>query len=105
MLGRSVGITDDQFAAMADSADSPHFDATDKLVLRYAEVLTRDNRVDDALYAELSARFPKDELIELCMTVALAAFVNRVHATFQTNVDESTDDFLGDDAPACPIGR
>jgi hypothetical protein len=39
------------------------------------------------------------------MTVALAAFVNRVHATFQTNVDESTDDFLGDDAPACPIGR
>ena len=104
MLGRSVGITDEQFADMAESADSPHFDATDKLVLRYAEVLTRENRVNDALFAELEARFPKDELIELCMTVALAAFVNRVHATFQTNVDDSTDEALGD-APACPIGR
>ena len=104
MLGRSVGITDEQFAGMAESAGSPHFDAIDRLVLRYAEELTRENRVSDALYAELAERFPPDELLELCMTVSLAGFVNRVHATFQTNVDDSTGEYLGD-VPACPIGR
>ena len=47
---------------MADWETTPLFDATDRLVLRYAEVLTRENRVDDGLYAELEARFPREEL-------------------------------------------
>jgi alkylhydroperoxidase family enzyme len=104
MLGRSVGLTDEEMAAMADWDTTPLFDDTDRLVLRYAEVLTRENRVNDALYAELESRFPRDELIELCMTVALAAFVNRVHATFRTDVDDSTRALVGD-AQFCPIGR
>ena len=104
MLGRSVGLQDEEMAAMADWATVALFDDTDRLVLRYAEVLTRENRVSDALYAELEARFPREELLELCMTVGLAALVNRVHATFHTEVDDSTRAQVGD-APFCPIGR
>ena len=104
MLGRSVGLTDDEMAAMADTDTCPSFDATDRLVLRYSEILTRENRVSDALYAELEARFPREELVELCMTVALSAFVNRVHATFRTDVDDATSAQVGDVA-FCPIGR
>ena len=104
MLGRSVGLTDEEMAAMADWDTVPLFDDTDRLVLRYAEVLTRENRVSDALYAELEARFPREELMELCMTVGLAALVNRVHATFRTDVDESTRAQVGE-AQFCPIGR
>jgi alkylhydroperoxidase family enzyme len=104
MLGRSVGLTDNEMAAMADWDTAPVFDDTDRLVLRYAEVLTRESRVNDTLYAELEARFPREELLELCMTVALAALVNRVHATFRTDLDDSTRAQVGD-APVCPIGR
>ena len=104
MLGRSVGLKDEEMAAMADAKTSPLFDDTDRLVLHYAEVLPRENRVDDALYAALEARFPREELLELCMTVALAAFVNRVHATFRTDVDEDTRAQVGD-APVCPVGH
>ena len=104
MLGRSVGLQDEEMAAMADWATGPLFDDTDRLVLRYAEVLTRENRVSDALYAELEVQFRRDELLELCMTVGLAALVNRVHATFHTDVDDSTRAQVGD-APFCPIGR
>ena len=104
MLGRSVGLKDDEMAAMADWATAAVFDDTDRVVLRYAEVLTRENRVSDALYADLAMRFAREELLELCMAVGLAALVNRVHATFHTDVDDSTRAHVGD-APFCPIGR
>lgn len=84
--------------------DSALFDETDRLVLRYAEHLTRENRVDDDLYQALATRFPREELFELCMTVALAAMVNRVHATFRTPVDEETEEAVAEGL-ACPIGH
>ena len=89
---------------MADPQTCSSFDATDQLVLRYADVLTRENRVDDALYAELASRFSRNELLELCFSVGLSNLVNRVHATFRTDLDESTRATVGD-APVCPIGR
>jgi alkylhydroperoxidase family enzyme len=104
MLGRSVGISDEEMAAMAAAEASPLFDAVDRLVIRYAEILTRTNRVSDELFAELAARFDQQELVELCFAVGLAALVNRVHATFKTDVDEATRAEVGD-APFCPVGR
>ena len=90
-------------AAMAEPETCASLDTTDRLVLRYAEELTRHNRVNDGLYAELAAVLSQDELLELAMTVGLAAMVNRVHATFRTDVDDSTQASIAD-APACPIG-
>ena len=89
---------------MAQAEASPLFDETDKLVIRYAEVLTRTCKVSDELYRQLEARFTRDELVELCFLVGLAALVNRVHATFATDVDAMTRASVGD-APFCPIGR
>ena len=89
---------------MPEWEPSSLFDTTDRLVLRYADVLTKENRVNDKLYAELEARFPRDELVELCMTVSLAALVNRVHATFRTDLDDSTRAQVAD-APFCAIDR
>lgn len=89
---------------MAEPETCATFDDRDRLVLRYSEVLTRDNKVSDALYAELEQAFARDELVELAMTVGLSAMVNRVHATFQTDVDASTLDYVAD-GPSCPIGR
>lgn len=73
-------------------------------MLRYATILTRENRVPDDLYNSLAASFAQDELVELCFTVGLAALVNRVHATFRTELDGSTTESVGDFA-FCPIGR
>lgn len=89
---------------MSEPEASPLFDETDRLVLRYSSMLTLENRVPDDLYDELAARFSKDELVELCFTIGLSALVNRVHATFQTDLDGSTKTTVGDVA-FCPIGR
>jgi alkylhydroperoxidase family enzyme len=104
MLGRSVGLSDEEMAGMAEPATVSSFDEVDRLVLRYAETSIREIRIPDELYAKLAARFPKQELIELSMTVALASLVNRVHATFRTDLDDSTRVQVAD-GPACPIGR
>ena len=104
MLGRSIGLSDQEMAAMAEPENCLSFDGTDRLVLRYADVLTRENRVDDALYTELAACFTREELVALCFMVGLAALVNRVHATFLTDLDDTTRAAVGD-GPFCPIGR
>jgi alkylhydroperoxidase family enzyme len=104
MLGRSVGLSDNEMAGMADPASVASFDETDRLVLRYAQTSIRDVKIPDELYAKLAARFPKQQLMELAMTVALASLVNRVHATFQTDLDSSTKESVAD-GPSCPIGR
>ena len=44
------------------------------------------------------------EQVELCATVGLSAIVNRFHATFRTDVDETTVAGAGD-VSFCPIGR
>lgn len=104
MLGRSVGLANEEMAAMADWDTMPSFDEKDRLVLRFSEVLTRENRVSDELYAQLEKHFSREELVELGMTVGLSALVNRMHATFRTDVDDSTLALVGD-GPVCPIGR
>lgn len=102
MLGLSVGLSEQEIAAMGAPDQCDSFDAVDKLVLRYSEAVTKDNRVDDALYAELEAQFDRTELMELAATVGLAAMVNRMHATFRTDLDQDTQALVGD-AQACSI--
>ena len=104
MLGLGIGLTSEEIAAMGDPDSCASFDATDRLVLRYAEELTRHNRVGDDLYAALEASFDRQALIELCMAVAVSALVNRVHATFQTDVDDRTEAAVGHLA-VCSIPR
>jgi alkylhydroperoxidase family enzyme len=104
MLGRSVGLSNEEIGWMNEPESSPLFDQTDRLVLRYASMLTLENRVPDDLYNALAVCFSKDELVELCFTVGLSNLVNRVHATFLTDLDGSTKTTVGDVA-FCPIGR
>ena len=89
---------------MPEAQTSQLFDDKDKLVIRYAEVLTRTCKVSDQLYQQLQASFTREELVELCFLVGLAALVNRVHATFATDVDAATRESVGN-APFCPIGH
>ena len=102
MLGRSIGLSNEEMAELGHWESSRLFDQTDKLVLRFTDQLSRENRVDDDLFGELSARFSQPELLKLTFTIGMAGIVNRVHATFLTDVDEATLGSVGDTV-FCPL--
>ena len=89
-LGSSAGLSDEELSWLADWRNAPCFDETDRLVLTYADSLTTAVSVPDDLWDALQGRFSEKEIFELCFSVGTANLVNRVHATFLTDVDAPT---------------
>ena len=102
MLGRSVGLNDKEIEAIRNWSNSNLFSSGDQAVLAFTDALARDNRVSDEIYAALGEFLSEEEIMKLCITVSFAGLVNRVHATFLTDVDSSTLEAVSD-APYCLI--
>jgi alkylhydroperoxidase family enzyme len=70
--------TDDGEAKVHEAAkwrDSKLFSEEERLALDYAErITTTGQRVDDALFARLKARFTEAQIVELTAAVALENF-------------------------------
>ena len=70
-MGRRQGISDAQLLDLADFEASAAFDERDKLVLRYAERMTRTPvDVPDGLFADLRRHFDEREMVELTSAIA-----------------------------------
>ena len=71
-----------QIAAMDDYANSDHFDAQEKAVLRFAEQLTQNARVDADTVSELKGFLNDAQLVVLAAAVGQANFTNRFNEAF-----------------------
>lgn len=92
----------------ADQLPDGVYTPAEAAVVRYAQRSTRLEPIDDALYGELSSHFTRQQLVDICLTVGLSNMINRFHATFRTDVDDTTVRAAeeGDAAHgACPIPR
>ena len=69
-IGRDVGITDAQVAALDTYASSDLFSPVDKLVLRYTDAVTRLEEGAPAIAAELRAHLSEREVVELTFCIA-----------------------------------
>lgn len=83
--GMQEGLSEAQIANLDRYATSPHFSAREKLVLTYAERITRsDQDVDDALFARLQDEFVTPEaIVELTATVAFENFRSKFNHALQ----------------------
>ena len=80
------------------------YTAPEAAIIRYAQKSTRLEAIDDATYGALAAHFTQQQIIDICLTVGLSNMVNRFHATFQTDVDDSTlADVEAGNTGSCPI--
>ena len=87
-VGRDAGITDEQLETLAAFETSPHFDAREKAVLRYAEGMTRTPAdVSDAVFAEIQSLFSTEQIVELTAAVALENFRARFNCALKVGSD------------------
>lgn len=70
-LAREAGLSEDELKAMVDWESSDLFDETDKLVIAYADGITRTPvDVPDEVFEGLRARFDEEQLVELTAAIA-----------------------------------
>ena len=81
---RKAGVSDAKLAAVK-SGDLAAFDDAERLVLEYAEVMTRDVHVPDALFARVAAVFDAKGRVELTATVAAYNMVSRFLAALNVH--------------------
>jgi AhpD family alkylhydroperoxidase len=75
---RAKGITDEELRALLDYRNSDLFSEEDKLVLDYADAMTRTPvEVPDELFARLRERFDEAQLVELTSIIALENYRGR----------------------------
>ncbi len=74
----SCALTDAEIAATLDGeADDPAWTARERLIVRTVDALHDTSTIPDDLWAELSAAWPSEQLVELILTIGyyhMAAF-------------------------------
>jgi alkylhydroperoxidase family enzyme len=79
-IGRGVGITDDEIAALARPVDEGDWSEGERWLLVAADELHDANCIGDSTWAALAERYDDQQLIEICMVVGqyhLVAFTLR----------------------------
>lgn len=72
-----AGLSDAQIDGLGQWEQSADFSETERVVLAYADAMTRTVEVDDAVYAAVRKAFNDREVVELTATVAAYNLVSR----------------------------
>jgi uncharacterized peroxidase-related enzyme len=85
--GRRAGLTDQQILEIGNYADSTAYSPLEKLVLGYAEELTRTARSSEDVVTELRKNLSEADIVELNLTVGVANLTNRFNMSMMTDMD------------------
>ncbi len=109
MLGRSVGLTTEQLNHLGDDPlPEGVYDEAEAAIVRCAQVSTESITINQDIYDALAKHFSTQQIMEILLMVGMSGFVNRFHATFLSDVDDSTLEAVeaGDaQAGACSLPR
>ena len=68
-IARRDGVSEEQIRNIESHLTHPAFSEVERLVLRYTESVTAENRVDDEVFEELRKHFSERELVELTFCI------------------------------------
>ncbi len=88
VIGRMVGITDDDLRRLTIGADAPGWDPFEATLLRAADELHRDSRIGDATWAALTARYSTQQCIDVVFTVGQYTMVSMALNSLGVQLDE-----------------
>jgi alkylhydroperoxidase family enzyme len=72
------GLTDAESDALADWRNAPSFNARERAALAYADAMTRDVAVPDAVFEKLRPHFNERQIVELSVLIGLYNMHTRV---------------------------
>jgi AhpD family alkylhydroperoxidase len=79
-LAQNAGVPEDDLRELTSWRRSDHFDGLDRLVLEYAEAMTRTPvEVSDDLFARLREHFDERQIVELTMAIGLENLYSRTN--------------------------
>jgi 4-carboxymuconolactone decarboxylase len=91
-VGRGVGVTDQQLLHLNDFESSPAFSELERLVLRYAEAMTRTPvDVPEELFGRLRAHLDQRQMVELTSAVAWENYRARFDHAFGIEAEGFTE--------------
>jgi AhpD family alkylhydroperoxidase len=86
IMARAAGVTEEQVAELAMWSSSALFDAKQRAALALTEAIVHGD-VGDAVHAELSKHFNREECLELTITAAFYCMVARVLSAIAVTAD------------------
>ena len=82
-VGVKAGIPEAKLDALREYATSPWFSARERAALAYADAVTRDVDVPDAVFAELRKHFNERQIVELTVLIGTYNMHTRVGQALQ----------------------
>ncbi|MBI3735801.1 carboxymuconolactone decarboxylase family protein [Candidatus Sumerlaeota bacterium] len=86
-IARRVKVPEEQIYNINDYAAHPAFNEVERLVLRYADMITKENKVNDAIFEELRQHFDEQEIMEMTFCIGnwngLARFIAPMGIDFE----------------------
>ena len=76
LLGQRAGLSAEQIEALEQGDEGP-FDELERLVIRFADQVTRTTRPEPEVVQALCQRLSAPQMVVLAATVGLANFTNR----------------------------
>ena len=95
-IGKQVGITDEQIAALDGYAESGLFSELDKLVLEYADSVTTLDDGSPRLATALREHLSEQELVELTFCIANWNMMAHLLPPLEIELEEPAQEFLPD---------
>lgn len=87
-LARQAGVSEAQLAGLPVWERHPAFNEQERAVIRYAETITRDIRVPDAVWQAVRAFLDEEQMVELTLTIAFYNLVVRFLEPVQVDLEE-----------------
>jgi 4-carboxymuconolactone decarboxylase len=88
VIGKQIGLTDEEIQRITVGPDAPGWDAFDATLLRAADDLHREQRIGDANWAALSARYDTQQLMDVVFTVGQYTMVSMALKTLGVPLDD-----------------
>jgi alkylhydroperoxidase family enzyme len=85
-IGRNVGVTDEQNAALDNWQDATCFDELQRAVLAFTDEIVRLRRPGDATFNALAARLTPAALVELQLAVGFYIMTSKFLETFDIDM-------------------